>query len=87
MSNSGTTKQEAAILELTEGLNKVLEETQTMLDGSFERSPRPTAEGEDRPQMPNVLDEINHNLHSAIQRAQKMHEFLVHAVINKVHNT
>ena len=83
---NGATKQEAAILELTEELNKTLEELQARLDSSFERSPKGTAEGEGRPQVPNVLDEINANLHFAIARVQKMHEFIVHAVIHKVHN-
>ena len=86
MSNGGATKQEAAILELTEELNKLLEDTQTRLDSSFERNPKPTAEGEGRPTIPNVLDEISGNLHSAMSRVQKMHEFIVHAVIHKVHN-
>ena len=86
MSNGEATKQEAAILELTDELSKLLEDTQAKLDNSFERVPKPTAEGEGRPQMPNVLDEINQNLHYAIQRVQKMHEFIVHAVIHKVHN-
>lgn len=84
--SGGASKQEAAILELTEELIKLIESTQTRLDSSFERSSQPTAEGEGRPTIPNVLDEISDNLRLAIARVQKMHEFIVHAVIHKVHN-
>jgi len=81
------TKQEAAILELTEALNKELHSLQVRLDDSFERvEPDVGKDAEGRPTMPNVLDEINLNLHSAIQRVQKMHEFVIHAVVHKIHN-
>ena len=79
-------KKETAILELTEELNKSLEDLQARLDASFERGPTPTAVEEAKPAIPNVLDEINENLCSAIGKVQRMHEFVIHAVIHKVHN-
>ncbi len=79
--------KEAAILELTEVLNKDLMGLQAVLDDSFDRTKPDSSQSEGaKTQDPNVLNEIRDNLHSAILGVQKMHEFVVHTVIRKVHN-
>ncbi len=87
MDTGAGTKQESAILELSENLIKSIGAMQAQLEDSFKRNPPPAdSKAECSPQTPNVLDEINQNLQLALVRVQKTHEFVVREVIHKVHN-
>ena len=80
--------RENAILERTQTLNVKLQGLQNLLERSFNRS-RPGDEKTVAVEAvaPNVLDEISDNLVSADLKVTHLHEFVVQAVVNKVHIT
>lgn len=75
MDESGSTK-EATILDLSEGLNRLLSDQRRKLENHFDRNIPGSGECQEAPQIPNVLDEIIKNLEVAEGQIKGIGDFL-----------
>ena len=83
MDSGGCTK-ENTILSLSEDLLKMLDDFQERLDTHFQRSVKGVEPTTQKPQAPNVLDEIIENLVSAKAQLSQQVSFISSDVLPKI---
>ncbi len=83
-STEGGATKEATILERSHELIKTADDLNQRLENRFSRNPAVGKDSGEKPQSPNVLDEIIDNLGIAIQRFNGIITFIANEVLPKI---
>lgn len=82
--DTGQTKKEATILDLSVEIGVLLRDLQDRLDNRFDRHPAPEETKPERPVIANVLDEIIENLTVDKAHLSQAMEFISTEVLPKI---